>query len=48
MSRIGDKFIPYIRSGALAGECLEELEAGLAEIESSNAETFLVRFGSYR
>ena len=31
-----------------AGECLEELEAGLAEIESSNAETFLVRFGSYR
>ena len=37
VSRIWDKFIPYIRSGALAGECLEELEAGLAEIESSEA-----------
>lgn len=37
VSRIWDRFIPYIRSGALAGECLEELEAGLAEIESSEA-----------
>ena len=37
MSRIGDKFIPYIRSGALAGECLKELEAGLEEIEASEA-----------
>ena len=37
VSRIWDKFIPYIRSGALAGESLEELEAGLAEIEASAA-----------
>ena len=37
MSRIWDNFIPYIRSGALARECLEELEAGLAEIEASEA-----------
>ena len=37
VSQIWDKFIPHIRSGALAGECLEELEAGLAEIESSEA-----------
>ena len=37
VSRIWDKFIPYIRSGALAGESLEELEAGLAEIVASAA-----------
>ena len=37
VSRIWDKFVPLIRSGALAGECLEELEAGLAEIEASAA-----------
>ena len=37
VSRIWDKFVLYIRSGALAGECLEELEAGLAEIEASEA-----------
>lgn len=37
VSQIWDKFIPHIRSGALAGECLEELEAGLAEIEVSDA-----------
>ena len=37
VSRIWDNFIPYIRSGALARECLEELEAGLAEIEASEA-----------
>ena len=37
VSRIWDKFIPYIRSGALAGESLEELEAGLTEIEASEA-----------
>lgn len=35
MSRILDKFVPPMRSGALAGECMEELEAGLAEIEAS-------------
>lgn len=37
VSSIWDKFVPPIRSGAIAGECLEELEAGLAEIESSEA-----------
>ena len=37
VSRIWDKFIPYIRSGALAGESLEKLEAGLTEIETSEA-----------
>lgn len=37
MSQVWDKFVPHIRSGALAGECLEELEAGLAEIEASEA-----------
>lgn len=37
VSQIWDKFVPHIRSGALAGECLEELEAGLAEIEASEA-----------
>lgn len=37
VSRIWDRFVPYIRSGALAGECLEELEAGLVEIEASEA-----------
>lgn len=31
VSQIWDKFILHIRSGALAGECLEELEAGLME-----------------
>lgn len=34
---IWDKFIPYIRSGAMAGKIIEELEAGLAEIEASEA-----------
>lgn len=38
MSCIWDKFIPYIRSGALAGEPLEELESGLKLIEQT--ETF--------
>ena len=28
VSRIWVEFVPHIRSGALAGECLEELEAG--------------------
>ena len=37
VSRIWDKFISHIRSGALTGECLEELEAGLSEIEASEA-----------
>lgn len=37
VSSIWDKFIPYIRSGALAGENLKELEAGLTEIEASEA-----------
>ena len=37
VSRIWDKFVPPIRSGVLAGECLEELEAGLTEIEASGA-----------
>ena len=37
VSQIWDKFVPHIRSGALAGECLEELEAGLAEIEALEA-----------
>ena len=37
VSKIWDKFIPHIRSGALAGECLEELESGLAVIEASEA-----------
>lgn len=37
VSQIWDKFIPHIRFGVLAGECLEELEAGLAEIEASEA-----------
>lgn len=35
VSSIWDKFIPYIRSGALAGENLKELEAGLTGIEAS-------------
>lgn len=37
VSQIWDRFIPHIRSGILAGECLEELEAGLAKIEASEA-----------
>ena len=37
VSRIWDWFIPHIRSGALARESLEDLEAGLAEIEASEA-----------
>ena len=37
VSQIWDRFISHIRSGALAGECLEELEAGLSEIEASEA-----------
>lgn len=38
LSSIWDKFIPHIRSGALAGEPLEELESGLKLIEQT--ETF--------
>lgn len=37
VSRIWDKFILYIRSGSLSGESLKELEAGLTEIEASEA-----------
>lgn len=37
VSRIWDEFVPHIRSVALAGECLEELEAGLSAIEASEA-----------
>lgn len=37
VSQIWDRFIPHVRSGALEGECLEELEAELAEIEASEA-----------
>ena len=37
MSCIWDEFVPHIRSGALAGEFLEELETGLSEIEASEA-----------
>lgn len=37
VSGIWDKFIPYIRSGALTGEFLDELEAGLSAIEASEA-----------
>ena len=37
VSQIWDKFVPHIRSGALAGECLEELKTGLAEIKASKA-----------
>lgn len=37
VSRIWDEFVPHIRSGALSGECLEDLETGLAEIEASEA-----------
>lgn len=37
VSRIWDMFVPHIRSGVLYGECLEELEAGLAEIKASKA-----------
>lgn len=37
LSSIWDKFIPYIRSGALEGEPLEELESGLKLIEQTEA-----------
>lgn len=37
VSHIWDAFIPYIRSGALAGEPLAELESGLKQIEQSEA-----------
>lgn len=37
MSHIWDAFIPHIRSGALAGEPLAELESGLKQIEQSEA-----------
>lgn len=37
VSRIWDEFIPHIRSGALAGEPLAELESGLKLIEQSEA-----------
>ncbi len=37
VSCIWDKFIPYIRSGAIAGEPLIELESGLKLIEKTEA-----------
>lgn len=37
VSHIWDAFIPHIRSGALAGEPLAELESGLKQIEQSDA-----------
>lgn len=37
LSSIWDKFVPHIRSGALAGEPLEELGSGLKLIEKSEA-----------
>ena len=37
VSRIWDAFVPHIRSGALAGEPLAELESGLKQIEQSEA-----------
>ena len=37
VSHIWDAFIPHIRSGALAGEPLAELESGLKQIEQSEA-----------
>ena len=35
VSHIWDAFVPHIRSGALTGEPLAELEAGLKQIEQS-------------
>ena len=37
VSRIWDAFVPHIRSGALTGEPLAELESGLCQIEQSEA-----------
>ena len=37
VSHIWDAFIPHIRSGALVGEPLAELESGLKQIEQSEA-----------
>ena len=37
LSSIWDKFIPHMRSGALAGEPLAELESGLKLIEQTEA-----------
>ena len=37
VSHIWEAFIPYIRSGAMAGEPLAELESGLRQIEQSEA-----------
>ena len=37
VSHIWEAFIPHIRSGALAGELLAELESGLKQIEQSEA-----------
>ena len=37
VSRIWDAFVPHIRSGALTGESLAELESGLRQIEQSEA-----------
>lgn len=37
VSRIWDEFIPHMRSGALAGEPLAELESGLKLIEQTEA-----------
>ena len=39
VSHIWDEFIPYIRSGALAGDDLATLESGLLKIEGSEAYT---------
>ena len=39
LSTIWDRFAPYVRSGALKGEDLAELEAGLLKIEASEAYT---------
>lgn len=37
VSHIWEAFIPHIRSGALAGEALAELESGLQQIQQSEA-----------
>lgn len=37
MLHIWEAFIPHIRSGALAGETLAELESGLQQIQQSEA-----------
>ena len=37
VSHIWDAFVPHIRSGALTGESLTELESGLKQIEQTEA-----------